>query len=66
MCIFEYNFDNCSCSLYIIYVTIGIFRILFPMFVEKITNNFEKMVLLRGNLPTFVSLNLLIRLFICV
>ena len=34
------------------------------MFVQKITKNFEKMVLLKGNLPIFSYLNLLIRLFI--
>ena len=33
-------------------------------FVQKIAKNFEKMVLLKGNLPIFSYLNLLIRLFI--
>ena len=34
------------------------------MFEEEITNNFEEMVLLKGNLRIFASLNLHIRLFI--
>ena len=40
--------------------------ILYPMFEEKIANKFEKMVLLKGNLPIFVSLNFPIRIFINV
>ena len=34
------------------------------MFEEKIAKNFEEMVLLMGNLPTFASLYCQIRLFI--
>jgi len=63
MCIFEYIFENCSCSLKIIYVTICLFSILYPIFVEKIAKNFEDMKHLKGNLPIFASLNLHIRLF---
>jgi len=36
------------------------------MFEEKIAKNFQEMVLLKGNLPIFASLNLHIRKFIYV
>ena len=34
------------------------------MFEEKIAKNFDEMVLLKGNLPIFASLNLYIRLLV--
>ena len=64
MCIFEYISDNYSCSLKIIYVTIWLSNILYPMFEEKFANNFEMMVLLKGNSNIFALLNLPIRLFV--
>ena len=36
------------------------------MFEEKIANNFGEMVLLKGKLPIFASLNFHLRLFIYV
>src|SRR6201990_2115603 len=65
MCIFEYIFDYCSCSLKIIYVTICLFSILYPILKKKLLTMLEK-ILSKGNLRIFVSLNLHIRLFIYV
>ena len=66
MFIYENIFDNCSCSLKIIYITIWLLSILYSILEEKIAENFEKMMHLKCNLPIFGSLNLHIRLFIYV
>ena len=41
-------------------------NILYPMFEEKIANNFEEMLVLKGNLPIFSLLNFHKRIFIYV
>ena len=65
MCIFEYIFDKCSCSLKIICQLMPIKHII-SMFEQKIAKIFEEMVLLKWNLPLFAPLNFYIRLFIHV
>jgi len=65
MCIFEYIFDNYSYTQKIICVTVWLFSILYPILKKKLLKILQ-MMLLKGNLPIFASLNLHIRLFIYV
>jgi len=50
MCILEYMFDNCSCSLDNLRYHMPIKHII-SMFEQKIAKNFEEIEHLKGNLP---------------